>query len=95
MTENTRNNRDEVTYEIREHIAVLNTSNNGWNREVNMVSWNGGAPKVDVRDWSPEHDRMTKGITLTEPEAEKFARAIGQRMMDKQKAAQQKETYER
>ena len=95
MTENTRNNRDEVTFEIREHLAVLNTSNNGWTREVNMVSWNGGAPKVDVREWNPEHDRMSKGITLTEAEAEKFARAIGQRMMEKQKAAQQKESYER
>ena len=38
---------------------------------------------------------MTKGITLTEAEAEKFARAIGQRMMEKQKATQQKESYER
>ena len=95
MTENNRNNREEVTFEIKEHLAVLNTSGNGWTREVNMVSWNGGAPKVDVREWSPEHDRMSKGITLTEPEAEKFARAIGQRMMEKQKAAQQKESYER
>ena len=95
MTENTRTNREEVTFEIKEHLAVLNTSGNGWTREVNMVSWNGGAPKVDVREWNPEHGRMSKGITLTEPEAEKFARAIGQRMMEKQKAAQAKEGNER
>lgn len=95
MTEHERGNREEITFEIRENIAVLNTNNNGWTREVNLVSWNGATPKVDVREWSPEHDRMSKGITLTEAEAEKFARAIGQRMMEKQKAAQQKESHER
>lgn len=88
MTERERNNRDEITYEIREHLTVLNTTSNGWTREVNMVAWNGGRPKVDIREWNPEHDRMSRGITLTEAEAEKFARAIGQRMMEKQKAAQ-------
>ncbi len=95
MSEHERNRNEEITFEIQEHIAVLNTSSNGWTREVNMVAWNGGAAKVDVREWNPEHDRMTKGITLTEAEAEKFARAIGQRLMEKQKAAQQKESYER
>ena len=94
MTER-ENNRDEITYEIKEHIAVLNTSETGWTREVNLVSWNGTKPKVDVREWDPDHKRMSRGITLTEAEAEKFARAIGQRMLEKQKAAQAKESHER
>ena len=94
MTER-ENNREEITFEIKEHIAVLNTSETGWTREVNLVSWNGTNPKVDVREWDPDHKRMSRGITLTEAEAEKFARAIGQRMLEKQKAAQAKETHER
>ena len=94
MTER-ENNREEITYEIKEHIAVLNTSETRWTREVNLVSWNGTKPKVDVREWDPDHKRMSRGITLTEAEAEKFARAIGQRMLEKQKAAQAKETHER
>ena len=94
MTER-ENNREEITYEIKEHIAVLNTSETGWTREVNLVSWNGTNPKVDVREWDPDHKRMSRGITLTEAEAEKFARAIGQRMLEKQKAAQAKEAHER
>ena len=94
MTER-ENNRDEITYEIKEHIAVLNTSETGWTREVNLVSWNGTNPKVDVREWDPDHKRMSRGITLTEAEAEKFAKAIGQRMLVKQKAAQAKESHER
>ena len=40
----------------------------GWNKELNLVSWNGGPVNYDLRDWSPEHDRMTKGITLKEYE---------------------------
>ena len=94
MTEH-ENNREEITYEIKEHIAVLNTSETGWTREVNLVSWNGTNPKVDVREWDPDHKRMSRGITLTETEAEKFAKAIGQRMLVKQKAAQAKESHER
>ena len=89
------NNREEITFEIKEHIALLNTSETGWTREVNLVSWNGTKPKVDVREWDPDHQRMSRGITLTETEAEKFARAIGQRMLEKQKAAQAKESHER
>ena len=94
MTER-ENNREEITFEIKEHIAVINTSETGWTREVNLVSWNGTKPKVDVREWDPDHQRMSRGITLTEAEAEKFARAIGQRMLEKQKAAQAKESHER
>ena len=94
MTER-ENNREEITYEIKEHIAVINTSETGWTREVNLVSWNGTNPKIDVREWDPDHQRMSRGITLTEAEAEKFARAIGQRMLEKQKAAQAKESHER
>ena len=94
MTER-ENNREEITFEIKEHIALLNTSETGWTREVNLVSWNGTNPKVDVREWDPDHKRMSRGITLTETEAEKFARAIGQRMLEKQKAAQAKESHER
>ena len=89
------NNREEITFEIKEHIALLNTSETGWTREVNLVSWNGTKPKVDVREWDPDHQRMSRGITLIETEAEKFARAIGQRMLEKQKAAQAKESHER
>lgn len=59
-----------VTFEILKHIGII--SNNGWNREVNIVSWNGGAPKVDIREWSDDHTKMSKGITMTENEAEQL-----------------------
>ena len=56
-------------YEIVEEIGVLSENARGWTKELNKVSWNGGAPKYDLRDWAPDHEKMGKGITLTEEEA--------------------------
>lgn len=56
------------TFEILEQIEVLSTNKSGWNRELNIVSWNGNKAKYDLRDWSPDHTKMSKGITLTAEE---------------------------
>ena len=65
---------NEVTFEIVKTIAVLRPANeNGWTREVNLVSWNGAEAKVDVRDWNADHSKMSKGITLTIDEGKKLA----------------------
>ena len=58
----------EIKYEITEYLGVISETPRGWTREVNMISWNGREPKVDVRDWSPEHDKMSKGLTFTKEE---------------------------
>ena len=55
----------EFKYEITERIAVLSQSPNGWERQLNLVSWNERDPKFDLREWSPDHTKMGKGITLT------------------------------
>ena len=59
----------DIQYEIVKQLGVISTSKKGWNKELNLVSWNGREPKYDIREWSPEHDKMGKGITLTEEEA--------------------------
>lgn len=56
-------------YEIVEELGVLSESPKGWTKELNRISWNGGEPKLDIRDWAPEHEKMGKGVTLTEEEA--------------------------
>ena len=33
-----------------------------------VISWNGREPKIDVRDWSPDHSKMSKGLTFTKEE---------------------------
>lgn len=56
------------SYEIIEEIAVLSENNKGWRKELNLVSWNERAPKFDLRDWAPNHEKMGKGITLSNEE---------------------------
>ena len=31
-----------------------------------------GEPKYDIRDWAPEHEKMGKGVTLSEDEMAKL-----------------------
>lgn len=61
----------ELKFEIIKNIGVLSESKNGWVKEVNLVSWNGGEPKYDIRSWNSDHTRMGKGVTLS---AEEFSR---------------------
>lgn len=56
----------DFNYEIMEELGVLSTSSSGWTKELNLISWNGRPPKYDIRDWSPDHEKMGKGLTLTE-----------------------------
>ena len=56
------------TYEITERIAVLSTATTGWERQLNMISWNGREPKYDIRDWAPDGSKMGKGISMTKEE---------------------------
>ena len=43
---------------------------------MNLVSWNGVDPKYDLRDWAPNHEKMGKGITLTEEELRELKEII-------------------
>ena len=58
----------ELKYEIINCLGVVSEQPSGWKKELNRVSWNGGEPKYDIRDWSPDREKMGKGITLTEAE---------------------------
>jgi hypothetical protein len=58
----------DIKFEITRTLGVLSESTKGWQREINLVSWNDRKPKVDIRDWAPEHEKMGKGITLNKME---------------------------
>lgn len=58
----------EFKYEIVKELGVISEGARGWNKELNLISWNGNNPKYDIRDWSPDHERMGKGASLTEEE---------------------------
>ena len=59
---------DDIDYEIVMQIGVISQSGSGWTKELNLISWNGRAPKYDIRDWSPGHAKMGRGVTLSREE---------------------------
>lgn len=60
----------ELKFEIVEHIGVLSENAKGWTKELNKVSWSEHPAKYDIREWSPDHTRMGKGVTLSDEELE-------------------------
>ena len=66
----------DIQYEIVKEIAVLSTSDSGYTKEINLISWNGKEPKYDIRSFSPNREKCGKGVTLTEAEAEKLLAAL-------------------
>lgn len=55
----------DIKFEIKESIGVISEGSKGWTKELNLVSWNDRDPKYDIREWSPDHQKMGKGVTLT------------------------------
>lgn len=55
-------------FEVTEKHGVLSESSKGWTKELRSISWNGRESKYDIREWSPEDDKMGKGITLSKDE---------------------------
>lgn len=62
----------EIKFEITKHIGILSENSKGWRKEFNLISWNDREPKYDIREWSPEHEKMGKGVTLSEDEVDKL-----------------------
>ncbi|WP_063516042.1 YdbC family protein [Schleiferilactobacillus harbinensis] len=73
-----RKNTGPIQFKVEETIGVLSTSANGWQKELNLVSWNDAPPKFDIRSWSPDHTKMGKGITLTNEEMAALKETIQQ-----------------
>lgn len=67
----------EIKFEITKQIAILSESPKGWTKELNLISWNGREPKYDIRDWAPNHEKMGKGVTLSNEELDKLKEVLG------------------
>ena len=66
----------EIKYEIVDKIGVVREGTNGWNMELNLISWNDREPVYDLRTWSPDHEKMGKGVTLSRDEMKAFLDAM-------------------
>jgi hypothetical protein len=67
----------EIKFEIVRKIGIISENGRGWRKELNIVSWNEREPKFDLRDWSEDHTRMGKGITLNPEEAARLNECLG------------------
>ena len=63
---------DDFSFKVVKELGVLSTSKTGWNLELNTVDWNNRGEKYDIRSWSPDHQKMGKGVTLTKEEVVKL-----------------------
>ena len=71
-------NANEVTFNVTKSIWRLNAATNGWQKEVNLVSWNGGKPKLDIRDWNHDKTKLKKGIILSSEEAIELRKCLNE-----------------
>lgn len=58
----------ELKYEVEDSFGVLSETKSGWQKQLNLISWNEKPAKYDIRDWSPDGEKMGKGITLSAEE---------------------------
>jgi len=66
----------DITCEVKRPVGTLSTSNSGWKKELNLVSWNHGPVRADIREWSPDKKSMTKGVTLYKSEVTELKRYL-------------------
>lgn len=66
----------DIKFEIVQSLGVLSESPKGWTKELNLVSWNDREPKYDIREWSPDHEKMGKGVTLSKEEFDELIKII-------------------
>ncbi len=63
---------NEIKYEVIEKIGVISSGDKKWQKELNLISWNGREPKYDIRDWDSSHEKMGKGVTFTRDELKRL-----------------------
>lgn len=68
--------KTEIKFEIVKNVGTISEGSKGWKKELNVIKWNDRDPKYDLRDWSPDHTKMGKGITLTKEEVAKLKEVL-------------------
>jgi hypothetical protein len=58
----------EIKFEIIKKLGVLSKSASGWTKEINLMRWNDRDPKYDIREWSPDGEKMGKRATVSREE---------------------------
>ncbi len=64
----------EFKMDVKRQVAVLSENDKGYSMQVNIISYNGREPKLDIRTW--KDDKMLKGVTLNAEEIEALKAAL-------------------
>jgi len=67
---------ERISYKVIANVGTLARYRTGWSKEVNIVSWNEGSAKIDIRDWSEDHEKMSRGIILTADETQRLVDSV-------------------
>ena len=67
-----------IKYDIVKEVGVVSENSSGWTKEINLISWSDRAPKYDIRDWAPGHEKMGKGVTLSADELRELKRILNE-----------------
>lgn len=70
----------DFSYNIVRNLAVLSQRGN-WNLELNLISWGGRPATYDLRKWSLDHSKMSKGISLSKSELDALAEYLSQTLI--------------
>ena len=65
-----------MEFKIVKEIAILSKGSKEWTKELNIVKWGENNPKLEIRDWAPNHEKIGKGTTLTNGEALSLLNAL-------------------
>ncbi len=84
----------DITFKIVQHIGTISPSRNGWKKELNVVSWNYGPAKLDLRDWSVGYEKPGRGLTLSEDEAVKLFSILGEYLEKNNLLMEKNSSYE-
>lgn len=66
----------DIKFKITKSLGVLSEGSKGWQKEINLVSWNERKPKIDIRDWGLDHEKVGKGVTLNKEELNKLKKLL-------------------
>lgn len=57
-----------IKMNIVKSLGIVAKNDKEYTKELNIISWNDGPPKFDLREWTPTEHHALKGITLSEHE---------------------------
>lgn len=58
----------DISFEIIKTLGIISEEGEKWRKELNLIRWNDNVARYDLRSWNATHEKMSKGITLSQYE---------------------------